>query len=189
MFARSEGSLRPRSQQTNPSTAAKPRRERDQRSPSIKGFSSLRRHSRRKNLTAPGRNLRRQKTPGAPIGAVKNLAPQAARPLLPFAKRQKATSENLESVPAFLRRHASRVHLSCIHMGSRVSASANGNFHFSTEQATPISTPQTTSQSETSPSQTRWSCRFFVPASYSPSAPDRPSPGQLQNRLPAKVPS
>lgn len=70
------------------------------------------------------------------------------------------TCENLESVPATLRRHASQSHLPCIHPDRRFSASANGNFHLSQEPATPISTPPPSSQSESKSLQTGWSCRF-----------------------------
>lgn len=54
-----------------------------------------------------------------------------------------------QSVPAILRRPASRVHLSCIHAASRFSASANGNSNLVQEPATSISTPPSSPQSET----------------------------------------
>ncbi len=98
------------------------------------------------NITAPGRNPRRQKTPGAPKALSKPRAASGAHLVV------LAHSNNFgepQSVPATLRRHTSRVHLSCIHMDSRFSASANGNFHFSKEPATPTSTPPSSSQSGT----------------------------------------
>lgn len=93
-------------------------------------------------------------------GSLERLAKSSA-PRSPPPSNDGADLREPQSVPAILRRHASRVHLPCIHMASRFSASANGNFQFSTEPATPISTPPASSQSEPPQPFRDWSCRFL----------------------------
>lgn len=92
-------------------------------------------------IVAPGRSS------SVPNRRYQNSAPQAARYLVVLAHSNNFGEP--QSVPATLRRHASRVHPSCIHTASRFSASANGNSHLVQEPATSISTPPSSPQSET----------------------------------------
>ncbi len=119
MFARSEGSLRPRRASTSsllPSQAAQTSVAKHQ------GVLLLAAAKPPQIITAPEALSKSRAASGAHLVVL-------------------AYSNNFgepQSVPAILRRHAARVHLPCIRADSRFSDSANGNFQFETKHTTAL---------------------------------------------------
>lgn len=170
MFARSEGSLRPRHSFLIISQALK---RRGLRSPSIKGFSSFHR--------CAWTLFERPQSALSKLRAASGALPRCSRPLEQLRRTPKRASHSAQtriSRSPIVHPHSQPVQ----RFNKRQFPSCSRASHINLNSAilTII---------RSSSSQTGWSCRFFVPASYSSSAPVRPSPGQLQNRLPTKVPS